>query len=159
MLRVFIIEDEAPARERLAALIESDPAAAAEFNAHLADVTRYLLTQKNCDLVPLAEEMAFLRSYVRLMELRFPRSLRVMLPGVDPADPRRLPPASLQLLIENALKHNRLSAAEPLAIEVRLEAASLVIAHPLRPKHALPAGTGTGLANLRERIALLTPGQ
>ncbi len=145
----------------LAALIERDPPAAAEFNAHLADVTRYLLTQKNHDLVSLAEELAFLRSYVRLMERRFPRSLRVTLPVTDPGDPRRLPTASLQLLVENAIKHNRLSEAEPLTIEVRLEAAAIVVTNPLRPKTQLPArdGTGTGLANLRERIALLTPGE
>lgn len=143
----------------LAALIERDPAAAAEFNAHLADVTRYLLTQKNHDLVPLPEEMAFLRSYVRLMELRFPRSLRISLPAIDPADSRRLPPASLQLLIENSIKHNRLSEAEPLAIEVRLEALAIVITNPLRSKSRLHTGTGTGLANLRERIGMLTAGQ
>ena len=93
------------------------------------------------------------------MELRFPHSLRVTLPAADPADLRRLPPASLQLLIENAIKHNRLSEAEPLTIEVRDEAAALVVTNPLRPKSQLHAGTGTGLANLRERIALLTPGR
>lgn len=142
----------------LAALIERDPPAAAEFNAHLADVTRYLLTQKDRDLVPLAEEMAFLRSYVRLMELRFPHSLHVALPAVADDDARRLPPASLQLLIENAIKHNRLSEAEPLTVDVRLGSGSIVIANPLRPKNQLRTGTGTGLANLRERIALLTPG-
>jgi hypothetical protein len=143
----------------LAALIERDPGAAAEFNAHLADVTRYLLTQKDRDLVPLAEELGFLRSYVRLMELRFPHSLRVTLPAADPADARRLPPASLQLLIENAIKHNRLSEAEPLTIDVRREGGSILVTNPLRPKTQLHAGTGTGLANLRERIALLTPGR
>ncbi|MBL9218232.1 MAG: histidine kinase [Opitutaceae bacterium] len=143
----------------LSALIERDPSAAAEFNAHLADVTRYLLAQKDRDLVPLAEELAFLCSYVRLMELRYPHSLRVNLPAVDPADPRRLPPASLQLLIENTLKHNRLSTEEPLAVDVALEANAIVITNPLRPKNHLRAGTGTGLANLRERIALLTTGR
>lgn len=143
----------------LSALIERDPRTAAEFNTHLADVTRYLLVQKNRDLVPLVEEMGFLRSYVRLMELRFPHSLRVNLPAVDATDPRRLPPASLQLLVENALKHNRLSAEEPLAVEVALEADAIIITNPLRPKNQLRAGTGTGLANLRERIALLTPGR
>lgn len=146
----------------LAALIERDPPTAAEFNAHLADVSRYLLTQKNRDLVPLAEELAFLRSYVRLMELRFPASLRITLPTLDPADPRRLPPASLQLLLENAIKHNRHSDAEPLPITVHLAADSVLITNPLRPKplSALaPANTGTGLANLRDRLALLTSGQ
>lgn len=143
----------------MAALIERDPAAAAEFNAHLADVTRYLLSHKNRDLVPLAQEMAFLRSYVRLMELRFTESLRIALPEVAEDDPRELPPASLQLLIENAIKHNRLSRDEPLVIEVGLEADSLSVRNPRRPKRQLQAGTGTGLANLRERLALLTGGR
>ena len=143
----------------LAALIERDPPAAAEFNAHLADVTRYLVTQQKRDLVPLAEEFAFLHSYVRLMERRFPDSLHVTLPAVFATDPRRIPPASLQLLIENAIKHNRLAAAEPLDIAVELEASAVVVTNPLRPKAQLRAGPGTGLANLRERVALLTPGR
>lgn len=143
----------------LAALIERDPPAAAEFNAHLADVSRYLLAQKNRDLVPLAEEFAFLRSYVRLMELRFPRSVHIGLPELSEGDARRIPPASLQVLIENAIKHNRLSEAEPLEIRVSLEPPGIVVTHPLRPKPAFGAATGTGLANLRERIALLTPGE
>jgi LytS/YehU family sensor histidine kinase len=143
----------------LASLIERNPPVAAEFNAHLADVTRYLLTQKNRDLVPIAEELTFLRSYVRLMELRFPASLRITLPVLTGDDGRRLPPASLQLLIENAIKHNRLSEAEPLAIAVTLETDAVVVANQLRPKSQPRAGTGTGLVNLRERVALLTPGK
>lgn len=143
----------------LAALIERNPAVAAEFNAHLADVTRYLLTQKSRDLVPLAEELGFLRSYVRLMELRFPQSVRVRLPAIAADDPRRIPPASLQLLIENAIKHNRLSAAEPLEIAVGIADGAIVVTNPLRPKAQPRAGTGTGLANLRERVALLTAGE
>jgi hypothetical protein len=153
----------------LADLIERNPPAAAEFNAHLADVSRYLLTQKNRDLVPLADELAFLRSYVHLMELRFPDSLRITLPAVVTDSPHCLPPASLQVLLENAIKHNRHSAAEPLAIDVRLDGDTVVITNPLRPKPLLrsalhsradaTANTGTGLANLRERIALLTPGK
>jgi hypothetical protein len=143
----------------LSALIERDPAAAAEFNAHLADVTRYLLTQKNRDLVPLSEELAFLHAYVRLMELRFPDSLRITLPEVTAVATHRLPPASLQLLLENAIKHNRHSADEPLPIDVRIEDANVVMTNPIRPKNHLRAGTGTGLANLRERVALLTPGK
>lgn len=142
----------------LAALIEKDPRTAAEFNTHLADVSRYLISHKHRDLVPLAEELAFLRSYVRLMELRLANSLVVTLPAVDDTDSRRLPPASLQLLIENAIKHNRHTEAEPLAIEVRLEADALVVTNPLRLKSGLRSGTGTGLANLRERLALLGAG-
>jgi hypothetical protein len=143
----------------MAALIERDPKTAAEFNGHLADVSRYLLAQKNRDLVPLAEELAFLRSYVRLMELRFPHSLQVRLPPTPEPDAHRVPPAALQLLLENAIKHNRLSEAEPLAIDVRFAGDAIVVANPLRPKAGHREGTGTGLANLRERVALLTKGQ
>lgn len=143
----------------LSALIEKDPRTAAEFNTHLADVSRYLLTQKHRDLVPLAEEITFLRSYVRLMELRFPQSLTVALPEIEDSDARRVPPASLQLLIENAIKHNRHTEAEPLAVEVRIEGDALVVANPLRPMSGLRPGTGTGLVNLRERLALLGAGQ
>lgn len=143
----------------MAALIETDPKTAAEFNGHLADVSRYLLAQKHRDLVPLAEELGFLRSYVRLMELRFPRSLRVQLPRLPEPDAHRVPPAALQLLLENAIKHNRLSEAEPLTIDVRFVDDAIVVTNPLRPKAAPRAGTGTGLANLRDRVALLTRGR
>lgn len=143
----------------MAALIERDPKLAAEFNGHLADVSRYLLAQKNRDLVPLAEELAFLRSYVRLMELRFPHSLQVRLPELPGADAHRVPPAALQLLLENAIKHNRHSEAEPLAIDVRFAGDAVVVTNPLRPKPGHREGTGTGLANLRERVALLAHGQ
>ncbi len=139
----------------LAALIERDPRTAAEFNAHLADVTRYLLTQQTRDLVPLREELGFLRSYVRLMELRFPKSLLVKIPE-DPAGPAQIPPASLQLLIENAIKHNRHSESEPLVISIEIEPGAISVAHPHRAKNTGQNGTGTGLANLNERIALLT---
>lgn len=57
------------------------------------------------------------------------------------------------------IKHNRHTEAEPLAIDVRLEADGLVVSHPLRPKAGTRPGTGTGLANLRERLALLGAGQ
>ena len=142
----------------LSALIERDPPAAAEFNSHLADVSRYLLAHQDRNLVPLTEELAFLRSYVRLMELRFGPSLRVTLPAVPANEVHLLPPAALQVLIENAIKHNRFSSDEPLAIDVVLETAAIAVVHPHRPKPNPRPGPGTGLANLRERAALLLPG-
>lgn len=139
----------------LAALIEEDPRAAAAFNQHLADVSRYLLARRHHDLVPLADELAFLHAYIALMELRFPRSLRVALVGFDALAGLRLPPASLQLLVENAIKHNRFDAAEPLTVEVAREGETIVVTNPLRPKPAGATSPGTGLQNLRERVLLL----
>jgi len=140
----------------LASLIAEDPRAAAAFNQHLADVSRYLLARRHRDLVPLADELAFLHAYAALMELRFPRSLQVRLVGFDAIARRLLPPAALQTLVENALKHNRFDAAEPLVITIRREAESIAVAHPYRPKAVPAPSSGTGLTNLRERVHLLT---
>jgi sensor histidine kinase YesM len=143
----------------LAALIEREPASAAAFNQHLADVCRYLLLQKNRDLVPLAEELEFFRSYVELTRLRFPRSLDVRLTGFDAAAAaHRLPPASLQLLLENAIKHNQFDEAHPLPVELAFADGAVVVTNPLRPKNWRPPSTGIGLHNLRERVQLTTGG-
>lgn len=142
----------------LAALIDRSPAQAAAFNEHLADVCRYLLLQKNRDLVPLDDELAFFNSYVALTRLRFPRSVQVRLAGFDEAAARAdllIPPASLQLLLENAIKHNQFDEADPLPVEIRLEADGVVVTNPLRPKPTTLPSTGIGLHNLRERVQLV----
>ncbi|MES2693256.1 MAG: histidine kinase [Verrucomicrobiota bacterium] len=146
----------------LAALIERDPPNAAAFNQHLADVCRYLLLQKNRDLVPLDDELAFFHSYIALTRLRFPRSIVVQLSGLgDDATRAQLliPPASLQLLLENAIKHNQFDEASPLHVDIRLEAEAIVVTNPLRPKLSQLPSTGVGLHNLRERVLLVTPGR
>jgi hypothetical protein len=143
----------------LAALIERQPALAATFNQHLADVCRYLLLQKNRDLVPLDDELAFFDSYVALTRLRFPRSILVARRDLDDPAVRAdllVPPASLQLLLENAIKHNQFSEANPLPVEIRLEGDALVVSNPLRPKSTVLPSTGTGLFNLRERVQLVS---
>lgn len=139
----------------LSALIEEDPRTAAAFNQHLAEVARYLLTRHRRDLVPLVDELAFLRAYAALMELRFPHSLRVRFVGCEAPAGLHLPPAALQVLVENAIKHNRFDAAEPLAIEIAREGETIVVAHPHRPRPVAAPASGTGLANLRERVQLL----
>ncbi len=143
----------------LAALIETAPAHAAAFNQHLADVCRYLLLQKNRDLVPLDDELAFFDSYAALTRLRFPRSVQIHLSGLDDPAARAdllIPPASLQLLLENAIKHNQFDEASPLPVEIRLETDALVVTNPLRPKSSSLPSTGIGLHNLRERVQLVS---
>jgi hypothetical protein len=145
----------------LAALIERAPAQAATFNQHLADVCRYLLLQRNRDLVPLDDELAFFDAYAALTRLRFPRSIRIVLAGLDDPAIRAdllIPPASLQLLLENAIKHNQFDEASPLEVEVRLESEAIVVTNPLRPRPASLPSTGVGLHNLRERVHLVTGG-
>jgi hypothetical protein len=135
----------------LGVMIREDPAAAREFNQRLAEICRYLLAQIDRELVPLAEELAFLREYLEFVRLRFPGSVRVELRGFDDLAGASVPPAALQMLLENALKHNAHDERAPLAITVELAGDTIRFANPLRPRAAAPVSTGVGLRNLRER--------
>jgi hypothetical protein len=140
-------------------LIETDRERAATFNQHLAEVYRYLLRQRGRILVPLREELGFCRAYVELMKIRHGSALRCELP--DPGttlEHARLPPTALQLLIENAIKHNEVGANAPLDIIIELDptpADPVVIVRNLRrPRKSLRDSAGVGLRNLDERSKL-----
>lgn len=145
----------------LGVLIEENPRSARAFNKDLAAVCRYLLAQVRRDLVPLYQELDFFHSCLGLARLRFPDSLRINLRGFDSVSALMIPPASLQLLLENALKHNSFSAARPLHISVELAGDRVVFTNTL---HARPestngaASTGFGLRNLRDRFHLFSSG-
>jgi LytS/YehU family sensor histidine kinase len=115
------------------------------------------LQQGNKTLVPLADEFAFAQQYMALLAQRFPASFQLQI-QVEPEQQTnyQLVPCCLQLLLENAVKHNVASAAQPLLIQLELQQNQLIVRHPLRPKAFAQPGTGTGLANLSERcLALL----
>ncbi len=138
-------------------LIETDPPRARRFNETLARVYRYVLANRSRDLVDFDEELAFARDYLELMSLRFGEGLRVEgLPAPGSHPELRIVPISLQVLLENAIKHNRLGAADPLAIELRLEADRLEVRNPLRPRPSARPSTGVGLRNLARRVELVT---
>ncbi len=136
-------------------LIERDPEAALEFNERLASVYRYILSSRDRDLVQLSEELAFLHDCVKLLEVRFGSALRVTA-DLEPGQLDRclLPPSALQLLVENAVKHNRFSEREPLHVTVEL-LQDTVRVHNVRRSRRDSAGTGVGLRNLAERCRLL----
>ncbi len=145
----------------LGVLIDENPRQARVFNKDLAAVCRYLLAQVSRDLVPLYQELDFFHSCLGLARLRFPDSLRIDLRGFDSVSALMIPPASLQLLLENALKHNSFSAARPLHISVELSADRVVFTNTIhaRPKTLNGAGsTGFGLRNLRDRFHLFSSG-
>ncbi|KQW42420.1 MULTISPECIES: sensor histidine kinase [unclassified Roseateles] len=135
-------------------LIQSEPVRGREFCDALAEVYRYVLDSRQRDLVPLAEELAFLRRYHRLLELRFgaavPLELEVQ------ADGWRIVPMALQTLLENAVKHNQASASEPLAVRLSLADATVTVSNDIRPRRTALPSAGVGLANLDERCRLLT---
>ena len=145
----------------LAALIEPGNAPAQQFVEQLADLYRYVLLAQGQPTVPLADEIAFVETYLALHKARFRDNLVVEISLPPAALARRVAPLSVQLLVENALKHNVASREHPL--HLRLSAPSkapdfILVENTLRPRSAgLAPGTGTGLANVRQRYQLLNP--
>ena len=137
-------------------LIQSEPARGREFCDTLAEVYRYVLDSRQRDLVPLADELAFLRRYHRLLELRFGPAVPLELdPALTSAAGQGIAPMALQTLLENAVKHNQASASEPLPVRVALGEAAVVVGNAVRPRRSALPSAGVGLANLDERCRLL----
>jgi sensor histidine kinase YesM len=140
----------------LAAIIEPGNEPAQHYVEGLADVYRYVLLSRERPTVPLAEELAFVETYVALQKVRFRDNVLVHYEVAPAALARQVAPLSVQLLVENALKHNEASRARPLHLRLVADEASLRVENTWQPRAAgLAPGTGTGLANVRQRYALL----
>ena len=141
----------------LSALIGSRPDLAKEFVLRLSKIYRYVLEKRQDHLVSVAEEVTLIRHYYFLQKVRFGESLRLEIaPGVE-AEGRMIPLMSLQVLVENAVKHNEVSRQHPLDIAVRIEGGMLVVANTYRPRvDAADASLGVGLENIRKIYALCT---
>jgi hypothetical protein len=137
-------------------LVEEDPVRARAFTDRLARVYRYILASHGRSLVLLREEVAFLNDYVGLLTVRFGDALRVRIDAApELGDRRLLPPISLQLLVENAVKHNELSAEAPLDVHLSVEGERIVVRNPKSPKRDRGASAQVGLKNLGERCRRL----
>ncbi len=137
-------------------LIVRDPPRGREFCDLLAEVYRYVLASHGRDLVPLDEELAFVRNYHRLLALRFGQAVQLQVAVTEADGPALLPPLALQTLLENAVKHNRGSADAPLAVRIRRRGDRVCVDNVLQPRSSARASTGLGLRNLDERCRLLT---
>jgi two-component system LytT family sensor kinase len=136
-------------------LIGDDPARAQQFTRKLAQVEEYFLRNRDNSLVSLEEELAFVQDYYSLLSIRHQEKLRleVAIP-LEELQARKIVPCALQIPLENAIKHNVLSAEEPLLVRIALEGDMLTVTNNLRPKPYLLATTHLGLHNLRERYRL-----
>ena len=141
----------------LSHLIEERPARAKQFNDSLADVYRYILQNKSRDLVLLRDEMEFLESYFLLLKIRFDNAVQLKITVNENAlDQYLVPPISLQVLAENAIKHNEFSENFPLIISVVMNGEHVVIHNEIRKKILQRPSSPIGLQNLRERYVLTT---
>ncbi|HTE30495.1 MAG TPA: sensor histidine kinase [Chryseolinea sp.] len=141
----------------LSHLIEERPVKAKLFNDNLADVYRYILQNKARDLVLLKDEMSFLESYFLLLKIRFEAAVTLIIEiSEEQADHYLIPPISLQLLAENAIKHNEFSDDVPLVFKVSLRNDELIVWNALSKKELRKPSSRIGLQNLRERYRLTT---
>ena len=140
----------------LTSLIEENPEAATRFTTALSKVYRYVLEQKSKELVTLEEEMKFAQLYMSLLSVRFEDSIVFTSPQNLKNPLGKVVPLSLQLLLENAVKHNQVSSSKKLYITILEKVDMLIITNNLQPKQALREGTGVGLKNIRDRYRLLT---
>ena len=139
----------------LSSLIEENPENAQKFTTSLSKIYRYVLEQKDKELVAVEEELAFAKIYMQLLEMRFENSISFELPESTNED-AKVVPLSLQLLLENCIKHNVVSSSKPLHIKISVEDNQLVVENNWQKKEVLSDGKGVGLQNIVNRYALLT---
>jgi len=140
----------------LATLINTDADKATRFVHKLADVYRYVLEQRENELVPLKKELKFLEDYIYLQKIRFGDSLQVEY-SLDLDQSRMVIPLSLQMLVENAIKHNEVSGENPLRIEIlSTEQGHVIIRNKLRKIELTEKSPGMGLENLRKQVAFFS---
>ncbi|MBM6993542.1 MAG: histidine kinase [Prevotella sp.] len=143
----------------LSELIEEDPKEAGMFLDNLSRVYRYKLVNMDHDLLSVENELKMLRAYVHLIEKRFGTSIQVNFPTSSHLADKHVPPLAIQLLVENAIKHNAHTTADPLVVDIRVEGDDIVVSNRIHPLVSRPEGTGVGLSNLMARYRLLSERQ
>jgi two-component system LytT family sensor kinase len=139
----------------LSSLVHEDPAKSSEFVRRLSDVYRYVLDNRNKELVSLRQEMEFIQAFTFLQGLRFQGMIDYRFDVNERSMERKIAPMTVQLLLENAVKHNVASRKLPLQITVTSSEDELIVTNNLQPKDEQP-GTGVGLKNIISRYAFLT---
>ncbi|MEG1684361.1 MAG: histidine kinase [Bacteroides sp.] len=134
--------------------IEYDPKNAVLFTRNLSDAYRYVLQTQNKSLVTLREELEFMQSYIFLHRVRLGNYINVECQISENYLDAQLPPLTLQLLVENVIKHNTITASKPMEISIAITDSTLVVSNSVNYKKSADT-TGTGLQNLSNRCLLM----
>ena len=140
----------------LSSLIEENPENAQKFTTSLSKIYRYVLEQKDKELVTVEEELAFAKTYMNLLKMRFENSITFQIPQHVTIEDAKVVPLSLQLLLENTIKHNVVSENKPLHITIYFKNNYLVVENNLQKKEILQDRKGVGLQNIVSRYAILS---
>jgi two-component system, LytTR family, sensor kinase len=140
----------------LASLIDDENKPAQEYLDRLSDVYRYVLINKEKNTVTLEEEMQFLDAYIYLNKVRFRENLQIEKQISTQTYHQQIAPLSLQMLIENAIKHNIISKDKPLKIKISEQEGYLEIENNVQEKKTFEKSTKVGLQNIINRYQLLS---
>lgn len=140
----------------LSSLIDENPMQAQRFTASMSKIYRYVLEQKDKELVTVEEELNFAKTYCDLLKTRFEASVSFDFKVTDKDLKSYVVPLSLQLLLENCIKHNFATSAKPLHIKIYSENGNLFIENNLQQREQVKESAGIGLSNIVQRYSLLT---
>jgi two-component system, LytTR family, sensor kinase len=139
----------------LSDLVYEDQGKAVDFIKQLSQLFRYVLDSRDRELVPIREELEFIRAYCYLLKTRFEKKLSIQV-EVEAGIYELIVPMTLQLLVENCVKHNEISEAQPLRIQIVRNGGYLIVENNLQPKAAGEHSKKTGLSNIKQQYSYFT---
>jgi two-component system, LytTR family, sensor kinase len=140
----------------LTGLVYKDQDKSADFIQQMSKVYRYILENRNTELILLQDELQFLYSYNYLLQIRFEDSLQIQININEQAKTKYIPPMCLQMLVENAIKHNEVSTEKPLHISIDANEQYVIVSNQLQIRTEHEASTKSGLKNIEARFAFFT---
>lgn len=141
----------------LSSLIEEKPKQAQQFTVKLSNIYRYVLDSRMKDLTDVSDEIKFAEDYIQLLKMRFENAVRFTIDEKIKSMDAKLIPLSIQLLLENAVKHNQINSDKPLRISILHKADHLQICNNKNPlKRTTPSREGVGLENIKKRYQRFT---
>ena len=141
----------------LSSLVEIDTKLSIQFIDRLSKAFRYVLEQRETEKVSLATELDFLDAYTFLLNIRFDGKVSVIhTVSAEQAGQVSIAPLTLQILLENVVKHNQMSEEQPLTVSIYIEGDELIVSNPRQLRPNPQSSTGVGLQNIKNRYRLLT---
>ncbi|KAA1244450.1 hypothetical protein F0000_16525 [Aquimarina sp. RZ0] len=136
-------------------IIRNSQEEAVDFVDKLSSIFRYILQSSEKNLIPVRDEIEFLTNYIHLVTIRYGTNVQIKIDIAQDFYSTLIPILSLQILVENAIKHNEISKDYPLTIEVYHENEYIIVKNKIQPRNDPEKSTGYGLANLSKRYILL----
>ena len=140
----------------LSGLISQDPLLADKYLGKLSEVYRYVLANQDKEVISLEEELTFIHSYLYLLNIRYNDQITWNTPNKSEIATFFIIPLGLQILVENAIKHNRISDKEPLSIDIWIEENEIIVENEKRLRNNPEDSLGKGLQNLVDRYGFLS---